>query len=134
MTQPMDPIEILTQLVKMYDDGRLAAEYDNDSNSLVNSQEVRALAEAARVYMPPRLEGDEAAKAMRSLPDDVRDEAIASSGSKVIDMRAQFREKIRLNGGSYGLLEQLYQAMNTNDDDKEQEVMELIVEFFEEDA
>lgn len=120
-----DPLEIMTEIVKMYDNGELAAEYDKDYNRMVNSARVRKLAEAARAFMPPRLEGDEAAKAMRSLPEDQVNEAIASSGSKVADLRKEFQLKMSRNRGALGLAVRL---ANAETEEEKNEILTLIQE------
>lgn len=109
-----NPIELLIELHKMFQNGELAAEFNSKRNKMVNSNKLKAvMLEVEKVIPVSSMEPLSAAKAMRELED--RDEAIEASGNKVADMRKEFQLKMSQNGGALGLTKQLVGAIESGD-------------------
>ena len=109
-----NPIELLIELHKMFQNGELAAEFNSKRNKMVNSNKLKAvMLEVEKVIPVSSMEPISAAKAMRELED--RDEAIEAAGNKVADMRKEFQLKMSQNGGALGLTKQLVGAIESGD-------------------
>lgn len=115
------PIELLIELHNMYEDGELAAEFDNKRNKMVNSDKLKSIMSDVESIIPAKMEPRQAAEAMRSLAD--RDEAIAAAEDKVIDMRKLFQAKMSENGGALGLTKQLVDAINSNENGRAAQIL-----------
>jgi hypothetical protein len=111
------PVELLIELHNMFENGQLAAEFDNRRNKMINSETLVLLMSEVKEHIPSRLEPKQAADARHEekLEDKEREEAIKAADTKVIDMRKEFLLKMSENGGALGLTKKLMKAVEEND-------------------
>jgi hypothetical protein len=109
------PVELLIELHNMFENGQLAAEFDNRRNKMINSETLVSLMSEVKEHIPSRLEPKQAVDAMKKLEDKEREEAIKAADTKVIDMRKEFLLKMSKNGGALGLTKKLMKAVEEND-------------------
>lgn len=110
-----NPMRFIYEFIRFYDEEGIYDEYDPEDNEMVTSEEVQALYEYAKTFVPEPIDGAEAAKRSRELTDVERDAFIAENPTVVIDLRAEFAKKMAANGGARGLLEQMVEARERGD-------------------
>lgn len=112
--EQVDAMDFVAEFVKYFDDKGIADKYEAVGNKMVTSEGVYALVQKARAMLPARLAGGEAARTMRSLDPEVRDDAISAS-ERVVDARHIFSKKVAENGGARGLIANLVEAYHNGD-------------------
>lgn len=127
-------MNLLIELYTMYINGELASEYDKASNKMVNSQKVVAIMEKIKDSLPEKLSPLQAAKNMRELEAEKREEAIKEANQAVIDMRKAFQHKMSQNGGALGLTKSLVDASNRGDVEAVKRILSIMEKLVKADA
>ncbi len=128
----MKEIELLSRLYTLYMEDRLASLWDEEIGDLENDPELDEIMAEVYEILPEELTGEEASARMRALPEEVVDAAIEAAGDKVVDMRKVFRQKMSQNGGALGLTGNLVEALNSGDNAKFTETIELMKQLINE--
>lgn len=118
-------LEILSAIYTLYENGELNSEFDKTTNKMVPASTLVAIMQDVKSLLPEELEPEQAAEAMRALPEEDKNTAITSS-DKVIDMRKHFAEKMSRNNGARGLIKKFLVANEMGDTE---EVIKTMQEF-----
>jgi hypothetical protein len=119
-----NPMNFIKQFLAYVDNVGIYDEYDAEANKMVMSDGVQTLVKDAISYLPEKLKPLTAAVRMRQLTDAERDRRINEAHEGiVIDLRQHFQEKMSKNGGAYGLVKDLVEAVEHEDHEKLAQIM-----------
>lgn len=120
-------IELLISIYNLYKEGKLASNFNKQTNKMENISELNTIMREVSNIIPEELEPIDAATKMRNLSEVDRNNAIEDN-DKVVDLRKEFILKISQNQGALGLTKQLVEAMDNKETDKIQEITTLMKE------
>jgi hypothetical protein len=106
-------------------------EFDPEKNAMITSDDMLNLIAMAEAIIPERVSNDEAAVLMRNLTDDERDFLIGEDKEHVVDARNLFAEKVAMNRGAVGILQQLVEAQERGDTEETERMFTLAKELNE---
>ncbi len=111
-----NPMDFIRTFIKFFDSEGIYDEFDQESQKMQTSAGVMALVKEARSYLPVPLKPMAAARAMRELPEGLRDQLIKNNEDKrVIDMRAHFARKQATNGGNQEVVRKIVDMFDRGD-------------------
>lgn len=115
MKTPDDAMEFVVAFLAYYDEYGIEDKFNQQTKKMETSWGVKELVDSARKLAPAKLGKIEAANKMREMSDEAREAAIAASGGKVINLRAEFSRKTAENGGTRAMLARLLDNPTADD-------------------
>jgi hypothetical protein len=119
-----NPMNFIRDFLNYVDKEGIYDQFDKDTQKMVTSAGVEALIKEAKSYLPEKLKPLEAAKRMRDLNEDERDQLIKDADeARIIDLRKRFQKKMSINQGAQGIVARLVEAVKAQDNVKLGEVL-----------
>ena len=111
----MNPLDFVRDFLAYVEKVGIYDQFDADTQKMVTSPGVQKLIKDAATYLPEKLKPAEAAHRMRDLTVAERNRMIEQADAgRVLDLRKQFQEKMRRNGGAQGIVRRIAEATRTD--------------------
>lgn len=109
-------LDFASDFLTYYDKVGIYDEFDKTTQKMKTSSGVYVLVQKARKLLPERMKGGEAA-AHNAQVEPAVVEAIAEKTDRVVNAQKIFAARMSKNGGAAGLVQQLAEAIETQDND-----------------